>query len=132
MVNIQMRKIKGQHEQSLAIENDKFVVVTNQVVGGAGDGYPGLKETHLQGSKMFLTATINVRDERRYLNASRRGSFEFRLNVRAVKPKNGDLDRFFGFLDGRKKRSRAIARLQDQLHRQVIQNTVTLTFTPIS
>lgn len=92
MVNVQMRKIKRQHEQSLAIENDKFVVVADQIVGGARDDDSSLKEAHLQRSKMFLTTAINVCDERSYFDASRGSGFQLRLNVRAVKSKNCDVD----------------------------------------
>jgi len=85
MVNIQMCKVKRQHEQRLAIEDYEFVVIADQVVGGARDNYSSFKETHLQGSKMLFSAAINVGDERSYFDASSRGGFKLRLNVRAIK-----------------------------------------------
>ena len=107
-------------------------MIADQVVGGARDSYPGVQEAHLQCAKVFLAAAIHVSDERSYLDASCGGRFELRLNVGAVKSKNRDIDRFFGFFDGGEKRSGAIARLINQLHRQEIQNDETRTFTLIS
>lgn len=107
-------------------------MIANKIVSGARDDYSCLQEAHLQRSEMFLAATINVRDERSYFDAPRRCGFEFRLDVGAVKSKNCDIDRFFGFLDGGQKGRCAIARLKNEFHRQVAQNDATGTLALIS
>ena len=101
VVDIQVRKIERQQVQRFSVDDDQLIVIANQVVRGAGNGNAGFQKAHFESPQMFLAAAIDVGDEGGHFHPALGRGFQLHLYIGSVKAKNGDLHRFFGFLDRR-------------------------------
>ena len=93
-------KLKDKQKQFSPVDDQKLVVVTNQVVRGARHRNAGCEEAHLQFPQIPLTAAIGVRDQRVDKHPSRGGVGQSLFDFGTVEPKNGDLHAAFGSIDG--------------------------------
>ena len=116
VVNIEMGEIEGEDVEDAAINNEKFIVVADQIVGGASDDDAVIEKASFELAQIIGSAAIDVSDERGNFHSARGGGVQSIFNVLAVGPKNSDVNASPRAFDGGKKRRDAIFRLDNKFH----------------
>ena len=116
MINVHVSEIERKHEQSAPVDDDQFVVVADQIIGGPCHRNTRLQKACLKLAQLLLSTAVHISNQRRNLHAIRDGCLQSFFNITAVKAKNGNLQAFLRAFYRRKERPRSIIRLNDQFH----------------
>src|SRR5215475_6994195 len=116
VVDVEKREVERQKVERPPVDDHHLAVITNQVLGRAGDYHTAFSQAALQLPDLFQILFIGVSDEGVDADAAGGGGDQFLLDLEAVEAIENDLYALFRPFDPFEKRLDAVAWLNDNLH----------------
>src|SRR5260370_18267628 len=95
-----MREVKRKHIKDTAVDQHVLAVITDKIVGGAGNNDSGSQKAEFQPAQVLCAPAVGKYDQGGHPHASFGCRLERGLHVSAIKSEDGNLNGLLRALDG--------------------------------